>query len=166
MAEVICFHYEDWTQHVGGKEPDTTMARYRSNFKAAAVERIGMVDETQFQIGVYYNHADPDINFSRASSLEDFEAAYPDGADYAWVYLEGKALLDSAGIVATSIENFVHPAPNIATIYVVGPDSSNIDLAGRENKTWVYIPVYGYSLYAETAGLIAFYDRFIKANPL
>lgn len=153
MTSVV-FHFEDWTQHVGASEPKSTLHRWFQSCKALGVNRVVMIDCTQFQIGQYYSHRDSEIDFVRFSSLEDFETGYQGQM----VYVD-KIYDSSRNLVSTELVDYSHPQGDVA--YVFGRDSAHIERTPERNQhDWVHFDTPNdYAVYAEAAMNIVMWHR-------
>lgn len=115
-----------------------------------------IVDHTQYHTASYF-HTD-DIKVHIFNTLEAAEAHF---AKLPKIYLE--PLRVSGKLKSTPLPKLKHPP---SCLYITGPNTASIPTTGREKATWAHIPMATPNgvFYAETALVLALYDRLVKTK--
>ena len=144
----VCIHL----QYV--HDPDTYLNKIRLESTALGATDFIIIDNTNYNMGSCFTTHEMNVHvFDILDEVEDHFS------DVDFVYLEPQRVLGE--LVSIALPDFVHPEN---CIYVTGPDQSTIYRMGRENKTWIHIPIaidHGV-FYAETTQVLALYDRSVK----
>lgn len=157
----IIFHMTDWEQFPGSDNPRSQMNNWCQNIKAFGVNKLVMIDKTEFKLGQYYKHDDLDLIFERYDSISDYFINYPIETNN-YVFLELKTFINNFDYINYPLSTYNHPEN---AIYVVGPDFSSIEPLDESSGDWVYIDTpNNMALYAHAAIMITLYDRSLKIN--
>jgi hypothetical protein len=134
--------------------PQYYLANLRMACQNLGVTDFIIIDQTKYKMGSYFTAQG--FNIHTFDRLEECEEHFKNDAEF--IYLEPNTINPENNI---SLHDFEHPD---SAIYVVASNFSSISTIGRENKKWTYIPmaVENAGFYAETAIVIALYDRSFK----
>jgi len=155
----ILFHLTDFDPLYGLESPKNYINEWMQIAKAFGVDKIIMIDRTQFKLGKYYNHRSSDIGYEYYETLEN---SYDVHKDKNWVFFEDKETMESHNVQISSLTNFKHPEN---PIYVIGPNFGTYNKEPYYNDFWVYIEMVSPNpLYGTQAIPIVLYDRMMKEN--
>lgn len=154
----VVFHLTDFDPLYGLESPRNHINEFVQLCQAFGVDKIIMIDKTEFKIGQHYSHKSSNILYDYSTSLEDLYDSC--SGEMIWVFMEAKDSIIIDDITPKALKEFIHPEN---AIYVVGPDFTTINPQPFYNNEWVYIEMLKFNpLYGKYAISIMLYDRLIK----
>jgi hypothetical protein len=142
----------------GIENPRTYLNQWIQNIKAFGVDRLIIIDNTEFKLSNYYTHRDSTFLFEKYNTLEECLEIH---SGEMWVVLEALQTFIVHNIEPTSIQNLTHPIDNV--MYLFGPDFGSISYESILNKKMAYITMNdNHPLYAISACSVVLHDRLVK----
>lgn len=156
----VLFHLTDFDPIYGIENPRTYLNQWIQTIKAFGVEKLILIDNTEFKLSNYYTHRDSTFLFEKYNSLDEAINLYQSNS---WIVLESYDILNINELNSTNLINFIHPISNV--IYLFGPDFGSVSYNNINNKYPVYIQMVNQNpLYAISAVSIVLHDRISKLN--